>query len=44
MPETACSLTSGDKITLDPITISYTVAGSSLNKTETGSISGISVQ
>ncbi len=44
LPGTACSLTSGDKVTLDPITISYTVAGSSLNKTETGSISGLSVQ
>ena len=39
-----CSLTSGDRVTVNPITISYTVAGSSIPKTETGSINRLLVQ
>jgi uncharacterized protein (UPF0333 family) len=42
--EVACGLTLGDKIDLIPFTISYTVAGSTLPHSQSGSILKLSVQ
>ena len=41
---TACSLSSGSQVDLIPFTVSYTVAGSSLAHSQSGSILKLSVQ